>query len=311
MNLKILFLVVLLFSISYADYQKVSIGRIDSYYSDLLSEEQLLEIIKDIEYVFEQQLNINIFDYDNNGKQIDIIYMPPSEIKQNISQSIKTLKIKKIKIENLQESFYLKKDSIVSSSKILEKDNNSINNDIKSLNSYIKEVNNKKIISQDKYDQIKKQIKKMEKNITSKRDKFQQKQIKFKTFLNSYNQKISLYNTLIKQYNKLQRKVETMIKSSKEIKGAAIGYTQTKFKTFFKDGNEFQEKTIKKYMEKIEIYGFDNLNQLKAILAHEIAHLVGVGHVDIKGALMNPILQQNQIDNLELTPADIDRFIEI
>ena len=61
-------------------------------------------------------------------------------------------------------------------------------------------------------------------------------------------------------------------------------------------------------MDKIEIYGFDDLNSLKAILAHEIGHLVGVGHIEQQGALMNPILQENQIANLELTPADMEEF---
>ena len=61
-------------------------------------------------------------------------------------------------------------------------------------------------------------------------------------------------------------------------------------------------------MSKIEIYGFNNLNELKVILAHEIAHLVGLPHIDKKGALMNPIIQVNQIEKLFLTHEDIELF---
>ena len=46
-------------------------------------------------------------------------------------------------------------------------------------------------------------------------------------------------------------------------------------------------------MNKIEIYGFDNKQELKVILAHEIAHLVGIPHINVKDALMNPILQKS------------------
>ena len=61
-------------------------------------------------------------------------------------------------------------------------------------------------------------------------------------------------------------------------------------------------------MNKIEIYGFESLNELKAILAHELAHLVGIPHIEVVGALMNPVLQKNQIENLELTSYDIELF---
>jgi len=63
-------------------------------------------------------------------------------------------------------------------------------------------------------------------------------------------------------------------------------------------------------MTKIEIYGFDNLKQLKVVLAHEIGHLVGIPHIENKGALMNPIVQKNQEMNLSLTQDDIKAFKE-
>lgn len=61
-------------------------------------------------------------------------------------------------------------------------------------------------------------------------------------------------------------------------------------------------------MNKIEVYGFDSKNELKAILAHEITHLVGIPHIEVKDALMNPILQENQINLLSLSKSDIINF---
>jgi predicted Zn-dependent protease len=113
---------------------------------------------------------------------------------------------------------------------------------------------------------------------------------------------------MVRQYTRLARKIEVMARGSKEVRGAAIGYIETTFKTFYKDGKVHKEKSTKSTMDKIEIYGFDSLDELKAVLAHEIAHLLGVGHVNAKGALMNPTLQKNQIQKLKLTPADIKAF---
>lgn len=311
MQLKIIFFIILLSTSSVANYQKVKVGKIDSHYSSMLSRTQLKDIIYEIENTFESELNVNIFDYSKNGKPIDILYMPPSKIKKNIYRSMQKLKKDKLKIEYIQDTFLSKKEKIKSSQNIVKRENRLLNKDIRALNRYINEMNDKKITSKNEYSQIKSKIKNMKRNINSKKNRFLQKKTKLKSLLNSYNQKISRYNTLIKQYNRLQRKVEIMTRSSKEVKGAAIGRTKTEVQTFSIDGKEYRKKVKTSYMEKIEIYGFDNLSQLKAILAHEIAHLVGIRHVNVKGALMNPLLQKNQVNNLELTANDIDLFDEV
>ena len=61
-------------------------------------------------------------------------------------------------------------------------------------------------------------------------------------------------------------------------------------------------------MDKIEIYDFETLEKFKVVLAHELGHLVGVEHVEAKGALMNPLMQDEQVKELFLTPSDIRAF---
>ncbi|MEA1915878.1 MAG: matrixin family metalloprotease [Campylobacterota bacterium] len=310
--MKVKFIALLLLTLSnfiFAAYQKVSIGEIDPHYNGVLNRAQLTVILKNIEHVFESQLHENIFDHElSGGKPIDILYVPPSKMKQSIQNNIQKLKNKKIKIKNLQEYLSSKKTYISTTQKQLKKLNKNINDDVKFLNQYIKEKNNSKYRSQYEFQQTKKKIARMKKDIFTKKDKFQQKRIKFNNFIATYKQKILRHNSSIKQYNRLQRKIEIMARSTKEVKGVAIGHTKTQLTTFYKEGKKHQEKTITNYMKKIEIYGFDNLAQLKAILAHEIGHLVGIDHINKPKALMNPMLQKNQIKNLQLTADDIQRF---
>ena len=37
-------------------------------------------------------------------------------------------------------------------------------------------------------------------------------------------------------------------------------------------------------------------------------HLVGVPHIEVNGALINPLLQNNQLNKLALTKEDIESF---
>ena len=311
MKLKIIIISLLFVNSLFAKYEKISVGHIDTRFGNILNKQILINIINEIENNFESTLGENIFDYSEDGKPINIIYVKPSIAKQTISKGLKTLKSQNKKIEKLKRFFDSKKEYISTNKQKLSKSNKSINYAIKTLNRYVKKFNSKKITSKQQYNKEIINIKKEQKKINIKQNKFNQQQRKFKNFLNKYNQRTSSYNTLVNQYNRLQRKIERMSKGSTEVKGMAIGYKETTYETYYKDGKKYQEKTVNSIMKKIEIYGFKTLDELKATLAHEIAHLVGVGHVDENYSLMNPILQKNQINQMELTPADIDAFNEI
>ena len=86
-------------NISFATFQEVRIGTIDEYYKSKISKEEMRKIIDEIEYVFENKLNMNIFDYSQNGKEINIVYLPPSKTEKIIETKKKVLKEKKDKID--------------------------------------------------------------------------------------------------------------------------------------------------------------------------------------------------------------------
>jgi len=308
MFLKFFVLFFLFLSTLYAQYEMVKIGKIDEYYQDKITQNQLQFIIDEIEKTLEAQLGVNIFGYSQSGKPIDILYLSPSKKKINLKNGLKKIEIIKRKIDRLQEHIVLKKEYIRKKEDELQSVNNKLNQEINKLNLYIETANKEDITSKTRYQEIQKYIKTNKQKIKKQTNIFYQKKTKYNNSLKSYNQQISLHNTLVNQYNRLQRKIEILTRSMKEIKGAAKGYTQTIFKTVYKDGKQYNTRETKNYMEKIEIYGFDNFDQLKTILAHEILHLVGVGHIQRQGALMNPILQENQVKNLYLTPDDIINF---
>jgi hypothetical protein len=305
------FIFLLVLNYSYASYEKVSIGDIDSSYSDKITKQQLRVIIKEIENIFEQQLGFNVFDLDKQGKPIDLIYMPSSKAKQTVLEGIETLKKKKREIEIMQEYFLSKKEYMQSTKAKLQKQQRVLNEQVRSLNDYIQKANNRKIDSRSEMNEIRRYINKRKRVIQSSQNRFEQRRIKFNNFLSAYNQKIFLYNSLIRSFNRLQRKIEVIARSIKEIKGAAIGYKKVIYETVEKNGVKQNRRIEENYMGKIEIYGFESLKQLKAILAHELAHLVGVGHIEKRGALMNPVLQDGQVMNLRLTNEDIKAFKEV
>ncbi|MAC84279.1 MAG: hypothetical protein CL624_09105 [Arcobacter sp.] len=305
---KIILPILLLSTFCNASFEKIKIGKIDNYYKDKINYQEVRNILDEIEHTFESQLNMNIFDYSNDGKVIDILYVPSSKLEKRIDRKIQRLKLKKAKIEKIQNSLPKRLEEINKQKEFIEEEHLILNKKIKTLNDYVKEVNKQKNFSKQEYTKIKAYIKEQQTKVKSYTNTFKRNQRKIQSKVNLYNQKVNLQNSLIRDFNRLNNEVERMNRSFKKVKGNAIGIKEVTSKIFYKDGKRVKEKSVKNIMNKIEIYGFESRNELKAIIAHEIAHLVGIPHIDDKDALMNQILQKNQINQLSLTQSDILNF---
>ncbi|NOQ31462.1 MAG: matrixin family metalloprotease [Helicobacteraceae bacterium] len=269
-----------------------------------------MNVLQDIEYQFESQLGFNVFEYAENGKPIDIIYKQASYKKRKINSNIKKLNSLQSKTAKLDKKLELERSKIEESNTLLEIELTALNNLVGSLNDYIKKTNKiSKSFTHSEYKSAKEHISKEQSIVNRARKLFNKNQTYHNKRVKKFQKEIKSYNSLINRQNTLSRRIESLSKGFQEVKGKAIGKDITTTKTYYKDGKKHTEKTYHSQMEKIEIYGFDgDLNQLKAILAHEIAHLVGVEHINESGALMNPLLQERQINNLELTYEDIISF---
>ena len=307
--MKSLFLLLVLFHLSYAHFQTVSIGTIDKHYKDILTKEQLLLILKDIEYQLESQLGFNVFDYTEDGKPIDIVYMPPSQKKKKIHQHQKKLLSLKKKMNVLNIEVINKKKSIKSFEKKLNTQFSTLNKSIKKLNAYIAtQQETAKEMSPEQYKKIRVDVSVKKELLQKNTLNLKKQKKKFNKELSSLKRKVRKYNLLVSRHNKTQRNIERLSKTFKEIKGVTKSNTITTYTSKLEDGATKIEKTISTSMQKIEIYDFENLTLLKVVLAHEIGHLVGVQHINAPNALMNPLVQDNQRQKLELTYDDIQAF---
>ena len=306
--MKIFLFLFISLNISFASYEQVRIGKIDSYYKNKISEQELLFLLKEIENLFESELKTNVFDYSENGKPIDILHVSNKQLEENLSKKIEKLDNKKEKLLQLQDSFLLKKDEINQLQESLNSQTKILNNKIEALNNYIKELNNKKSLPKNEYNSVKDYLRSEEEKINQERKIQKDIQSDLTKTVNNYKQKIFIYNSLINESNSLIKEIESINVGMRIINGRTFGFQETTLKTSYINNKEVKEKSIKNSMTKIEIYGFDSIEHLKIILAHEIAHLLGVPHINVKGALMNPILQEEQKEKLFLTLEDIENF---
>lgn len=304
-----LFFILLFFSFSFASFQEVYVGKIDPHYKNKITKEELKTILSEIEYTFESQLSMNIFDYNKNGKEINLVYVPPSKLEKRISKKLELLRQKEKKIEKLTEDFPQELEKIDILKSDLAYKSQVLNNKIEDFNKYVGDINKKKSVSREEYNSIQAHVKSKKKLLNKEIKSLKQNERKVQRAVNRYNQKINSYNNLINQFNRISKELEIMGRNFKKVKGMTFGVKEVKVKTVFNNGKKTKQRSEKTNMDKIEIYGFESKNELKAILAHEIGHLVGVPHVSAKNALMNPVIQKSQIEYLYLSKEDIEAFI--
>jgi len=305
---KIIMMIFVVISFSNAGVQEVRIGSIDSYYANSITKNELREILRDIENTFESQLGFDVFNYAVDGKPIDIVYVAPLKLEKQITSKQKKLQRKKEKLEDLKRFLPEEQKKIEEYQQSLEKFATYINEMTKSLNRYIKDANKRRDFTSTEYKNVQKYVKSKQNRIDREVKNLRKERRVLRRKLDKYNKKIFSMNNLVREHNFLSNQINRMSRSIKKVKGRAFGLKEVSLKTYYKDGQKIKEKSVKNSMTKIELYGFESKKQLKAVLAHEIAHLVGIPHINAKNALMHPILQDNQIENLSLTKSDIRNF---
>lgn len=283
-------------SFSVAAVKNVHVGTIDTHYADKLSVSELKQIIAEIEQKLESQLQLDLFNDDSLGVAIDIVYLVPSEKKKRLEKNLALLKQKQEKIETLQ--IYLA--NIPQKIESIEKNLNIFADHIslmkKRFDEYMIKTTKVKSYTKDEY-----KIRQIHGEATNKRIKRNVRSLRkerrvLHRKIDDYNRDIVKLNKLINEYNKLRHKTIQINTNNTKIDGSMIALKKLMVETFGQDGKKIEQKSVENSVQNIEIYGFENKNKLKAVLAYEIGHLVGLPNIDT--------------ENLTLTQDDIKNFKE-
>lgn len=306
--IRIFLLVILFFHLSYGGYKNVKVGHIDRYYQDKITYGELQNIIDEVEQTLESQVGHELFGIDKSGVEISLVYLKPSIAQNSLDRKIKRYERKIKKLETLEYDILNYKKSFETMSATYEKESQDLNKKIKKYNNYVKSVNENRSYSHSQLQKAKQKITSEQSVLKKEQKKLKRLFSKIKSSQRSYNRKVSQYNNLIRSSKNLARDIERISRSMKIVKGNTF-FNKEIEKKIYKQNNRVVKTDTKEIINnKIEIYSYESYGELRAVIAHEILHLVGVPHIEVEGALMNPYIQKNQIDNLQLTREDIENI---
>lgn len=259
-----------------------SIGNFDSRFN--ITQNDFLKTIREAEEVWENKTNEQLFIYNPSARfRINLIFDERQEgtVSANKSESM---------IEGSRSNY----DLLVSRYNQIENEykarSASYNNDLNkykiradSYNQRVADINKKGGASQAEF-----------KELEDERIYLKSKQSDLDNEREGLNSDVIELNDLGGQINKMAKELNIKV----EIHNKSFG----QMREF--DQGEYNRKEI-------NIYQFDELSDLKLVLAHELGHALGIDHVENPKSIMYYLMGEQNISDLNLSAEDFLALQEV
>jgi predicted Zn-dependent protease len=250
------------------------ISSIDDKFS--LSKEEAIRYAASSSVIWNDGLGKKVLEYNEKG-MIDIKFVFDQRQIDTIERNILEERAKQKNDElvvSLQE-INTRKDRFEKLKADFENDWNNFSNNLKAYNTNISQINASgglDSLQLQSYDQLRK-------DLEQKGSGFEVRKNEINNYLDDMNSKVKNYNNLISEVNNIVKQV-----NSKVTKSFEQGYYQNK---------------------KITLYEYSSTSTLTRLIAHELGHALGIGHVKNEKSIMYYL---NSATTSQLSKEDISAY---
>jgi chromosome segregation ATPase len=259
-----------------------SLGEIDPRFD--ITKEDILKIANQAENVWESKLGKNVFEYREGAEfKINFIFderQLRTVEKDNLDQQLDNLEYNK---NNLSKEYQDKYASYNKALNTYEKKLADYVEQVEDFNREVEKWNKKDKMTKEKYEELKDD----EGELAEIKDSLDKDRKKLNTLVAEVNKVVSKESALVENYN---QKIETY----KDKFGEAVEFNQGEY-----DGLS------------VNIYQFHEDNDLELVMAHELGHALGVGHVENSQSLMYYLMEDQDLENISLSNEDLLAIKEI
>lgn len=256
-----------------------SVGEFDSRFD--ITREEFLSVLRDAEQVWEEKAGKELFIYSENGVfEVNLIFDERQEKTELVLATEEELNAEQAGYRDADEVY----QSILFRYESAARELETAYNEYEILsNEYAREVtkwNASTKQDREEYERLAEAQREVEEVYTN----LEIKQGEVESLYQQVQEALRYRNALVAEYNK------SVNSFNQEFAGAES----------FDQGDYTRGE--------INIYQFQNKEDLRLVLAHEFGHALGIGHVDDEKAIMHYLLGEQSKNPLELTVDDENAF---
>ena len=262
-----------------------TIGSIDSRFE--IDRDELRDVMRKVEELWESSLDRDLLNYSENGEvAIHLIYSEEQQRTAEERRLSERIQRNKRQVDMLEGELKRLKKSYQSRQQELKKSLSDYSAAVNTFNDTIEKWNKRGGVPQSEkstIEQMRRKIDRLETEINRKEQNAEMVRRRANAKTDQINRLIQTQNRMVDAYN------EQFGESRKFDQGRYI-----------RNGED----------QRINIYQFGNLAELKTVLAHESGHAFGLNHVENPKSVMYPVMAKQNIFNLSLSEEDLKAIRE-
>jgi predicted Zn-dependent protease len=257
------------------------IGNIDDRFG--ITEVELKKLMEEVSVLWSEATGNSVIHYHESGTiNVNLIYAEQQlltdserQFRDRLSAEEQSISVAEREYQHLNQTFNEMESEY-------REDSNRLQTEIEALNSWVNRMNNEGGFSDrdvEIFESRKQEIDQKTTELNRRAVQLQQAAERLNRTIDQLNRRIDQKNILVNEYN------QTFTGTNRFTQGA-----------YENIGNQ----------KRINIYQFSDHDELRLVIAHEVGHALGVGHVDNSKSIMYHLMGNQNIQGLKLTPEDID-----
>lgn len=262
--------------------QSYAIGQVDTRFQ--ISSEEFKDIVGRAEALWETAANRNIFEFSHNGDLIvNLKFDERQERTLAAKKSRETIQKTESTYDEMYDQYEKKTLEYENASQNFQRELTKYETAVEEYNARAKELDESGELSPE-----------LRAQLSEERDALEQRQDELAIEQKKLNENVNVINVLTEEINIVASALEHQIEAY-----------NTAYGTF----DEFDQG---EYIgDSINIYQFNGAQDLELVIAHELGHALGIGHVDDPLAIMHAVLNEQDVSSIHLTQADLEALASV